>query len=212
MLLHYTDSYIKTTSVISGLVFPIIGFHCKLTAPGLTLVDTAATTATVSWNSIDPTDEYALRITYTKHWTSTEFYTSDTVFQFTGLNPGGTYQVQVSRGCRYTTTSYDTVVYSNGSDSIQFTLPKQTEGIDEAEGLPFDLQPNPASGSVVLTLDAVEGGTVTVTDLAGREVLQQPLQPGAKRHKIDIGQLPAGAYLVRVATPTATGTRRLLVR
>ena len=227
-------------ALIYPYIIPIVKLRC--TTPREWAVEHEENALTFSWQHFDGVEGYEMVVNNVTAQDSTvaTILDPDAVsHSLYGLDTTNNYyRIKLRKLCRYATDDYDTIVRSEWTEAFAFGTPPPpdpdtiapgndtivpgndtiTPGIDTtgirnlAEGLPFDLQPNPASGSVVLTLDAVEGGTVTVTDLAGREVLQQPLQPGAKRHKIDIGQLPAGAYLVRVTTPTATGTRRLLVR
>ena len=87
-----------------------------------------------------------------------------------------------------------------------------TTGIHLAGSLRLELQPNPASDMVELTLDAPDGGRLTLTDLAGREVLQMAIPAPTTTLHLDIHTLPAGAYLLKVSTPTGTASRRLLVQ
>ena len=201
-------------SGVWGLVFPIVGFHCKKATLGLEQTGVEEGEASVRWRS-DTVDDavYQVRLTYTKKWLDTTFVTSDTTFHFTGLLPGAHYRVEVRSSCRYTTQAYDTVVFSERwSSSVEFTMPGDTIGLAEASGMPFGLQPNPASGSVTLTVADADGGTATLTDLAGREVLQVALAPGRTEHRLDIGALAPGTYLLRLVTPAGTGIRRLLVQ
>ena len=87
------------------------------------------------------------------------------------------------------------------------------------EGSPlFTLTPNPTTGEVTVSLGQPpltppEGGermTLTIHDAAGNEVMHKELaRPGIS---IDLSAFPAGAYFVTLATPTASGTQKLVVK
>jgi len=77
----------------------------------------------------------------------------------------------------------------------------------------MSLYPNPASGAfnVVLDLPAREDVSVSVFSMLGQEMFRTALgQTQARTISVQAG-LPAGAYLVRVATPTRTHTQVLVV-
>jgi uncharacterized repeat protein (TIGR01451 family) len=82
----------------------------------------------------------------------------------------------------------------------------------------WTLSPNPADGSTVtLTARLRTAGRVeiAVLDLLGRSVGRRQVveaPTGLLRHRLEVGALPAGAYIVRLTTPTgATTSRRLLI-
>lgn len=77
----------------------------------------------------------------------------------------------------------------------------------------FEVYPNPASGNVTLQLFEEPGKEtrVTVRDLWGRVIFVQAVN-GAT-HTLNVGDLPAGMYLVSVASgPASMGVRKLMVR
>jgi hypothetical protein len=89
---------------------------------------------------------------------------------------------------------------------------------DTTAALGLSAAPNPFSGRATLTVTLAEAGTVrlTVYDLLGREVrvlADGPLAAGAHRVALDGAGLPAGVYLVRLATPQGVAAERVtLVR
>ena len=125
---------------------------------------------------------------------------SQTTAEAIGLS-AGTYTVTVtdSLGCTYT-------------DSVEVPL---NVGITEAAaGIDrLQLSPNPSQGRFALSLDLQRAQAVQlrVLDLQGRELRTFSL-PSAASHQqeLDLGELPAGLYLLRVATETGFATRRLI--
>ena len=93
--------------------------------------------------------------------------------------------------------------------------PVEQEGMVEAvaDGRLFRLAPNPASGDVRFETEGegFEGGVLTVSDAAGREVLRRELSAGTRRATLEVSGLPAGTYFVTLTTAAGTGTRRLVI-
>ncbi len=133
------------------------------------------------------------------------------------------YQARLRARCRHACPVHDTVMWSPWTDPIFFYTgdhmpdtshhqPPEPEGIATVGGaLPFVLAPNPAHGSVTLTLDhtPTPGTILTVYDATGREVLRLPLHDRATRFTTE--NLSAGLYTVTVSGPQGMSTRRLSV-
>ncbi|RAK68347.1 T9SS type A sorting domain-containing protein [Hymenobacter edaphi] len=82
--------------------------------------------------------------------------------------------------------------------------------------LAWDAYPNPVADALTISADLPAGSRVTVEllDALGRPVRQQPvaLPGGALRHTLDVRDLPAGLYLLRLRTPQGLSTSRSVVR
>ena len=78
----------------------------------------------------------------------------------------------------------------------------------------FSLMPNPAWGSVSCVLhDAgLVGGTLTVVNALGQEVLRKAVEPGNRVVELPIANLPQGVYFVTLTTPSHTTMQKLLVK
>ena len=105
-------------------------------------------------------------------------------------------------------------------DTDLFVLPEmwatgfcvEPEGIAEVSGqVHFALAPNPAHGSVTLTLEGMpaHGTVLTIHDGAGREVLRRVLHERVTR--IETKGLATGVYTVTVSNPQGMSTHRLSV-
>jgi hypothetical protein len=79
----------------------------------------------------------------------------------------------------------------------------------------FSVYPNPSSGLFILEMPiaANTSGTVTVMDVNGRALYAERLtmQEGMLYHSIDLGALPNGIYVVRVATENEFATERIQI-
>ena len=114
-----------------------------------------------------------------------------------------------------TFTIRDVTVTQDTSFTALFKSKYDTEGLQEvvAEGARFSLLPNPASGSVLCVVDgeSFEGGVLTVTDAAGRELMRHELAPLTASLRLDLSALPAGTYFVTLATPQGSSTQKLIL-
>lgn len=79
------------------------------------------------------------------------------------------------------------------------------------EEVPFVLFPNPAHDYVRCELDEtdVHEAAVSIVDLWGREVLQQPIR--AKATVLPLSELPRGMYWVRLFTPRGVSVQKLML-
>jgi hypothetical protein len=124
------------------------------------------------------------------------------------------YMARVRTQCDHRCHVHDTVLEGDWSDTVVFSL--WADGIDGAVSdggrTLFDLAPNPARGSVTVTLaEAFGGGVLTVADAAGREVLRKELAPQTRTTVIGVSELPAGTYFVTLATAEGSSVRKLVV-
>ncbi len=223
----FTATYIG--SEYSSSTFPIVKLHCS--TPRDWSITTAADSAVLTWQHFDGAEGYELMVNNITQCDSSVLLISDPdAVQHTlqGLDSNSYYHVRLRKLCRYATPTYDTIVPSDWTEvftignptppcdttdtTIVDTTIVDTTGIHLAGSLRLELQPNPASDMVELTLDAPDGGRLTLTDLAGREVLQMAIPAPTTTLHLDIHALPAGAYLLKVSTPNGTASRRLLVQ
>ena len=118
-----------------------------------------------------------------------------------GITMDTDYVVYVRSLC----TVRDTV-WSEWCDGVPFSL--RPQGIEAVEATGVALQPNPASGAVLLTAEADLMG-VEVYTAAGAPFLRLPAT-GRSMH-LDTTAWPTGTYLLVIVTGQGTVTRRLTV-
>ena len=201
--------WIKGTRLSMELVWPIIeidttvppDFVClPLEDLHVTALDTFA--ATVAWSDVSAqTTEVEVRYgptaTPNANWrTLTVAGGSRSTTLSLPREEFADYAVMVRPLCDSLKTS------AAWSDTVFFTLPRDTVGIlspHAATG--FTLQPNPATGSVTLTLsESSLPAEVEVVDLSGRTVLAW--RATSPTLTLPLDGLPAGTYLVRAAGHT----------
>lgn len=91
-----------------------------------------------------------------------------------------------------------------------------TAPLPEGAGLALSIAPNPARGSVVvtLTLDGPGAASVIVYDVLGRKMAvlhDGPLAAGTNSLRLDVTGLPPGVYVVRAAANRSAASQRITV-
>ena len=194
-----------------GKLFPIVRLRCA--TPTVRLEGGDAHSVSVSWSTVEQPEQYqiALAPAGTDPSEGTVVTLPDTVLNYTfiGLDSAGDYEIRVRKGCRYRTSSYDTTAYSDWSEPIDF----QVVGIGEVEmGLNFSVCPNPARGSVEVTLGSplTAEARLTLSDVGGRNLFCLTLPAGCRCRVLDIGDLSAGIYILKLVTQGSLVVRRLM--
>ena len=178
-----------------GAIFPIVRLRC--TAPYLSMAGHEGDATTVRWWQAEAGESYqvALGPYGSSPESATVVATTDTFHTFTGLQADSIYSAWVRKACRYTTTGYDTLVWSEWSRPVQFFM----VGIGEVDDLALRVAAR--EGCIVVEgLDAGEGAEVY--DMLGRRV-------AALTSDGVTAPLPQGLYLVR--TTAHSRPRRVAV-
>ncbi|GAB4252740.1 MAG: hypothetical protein Kow0027_17630 [Saprospiraceae bacterium] len=85
----------------------------------------------------------------------------------------------------------------------------------QAEDLKMSLYPNPAASEVTVLLEGLgdKTGTLVISDLLGRTILQQRLEPGQMLVNLDLAEhdLGSGIYQVVLSTETEQLVQRLVI-
>ena len=100
-------------------------------------------------------------------------------------------------------------------DTVFNALFVSEDGIEEAESgdALFQLSPNPTTGDVRCVLYSLptHGGSLTVLDALGHEVLRQRVEPYMWSATLPTSHLPQGVYFVTLTTVEKTCTQKLVV-
>ena len=70
---------------------------------------------------------------------------------------------------------------------------------------------NPATGKLTVKTDNPGPTRIELTDAGGRPVLTYTMMNGKIAAVLNVGQLPAGAYIVRCTAYEKTGMRRVMI-
>ena len=105
------------------------------------------------------------------------------------------------------------VVTQDTAFTAIFVSREAIEAVPEGDA-GFSLMPNPAWGSVSCALhDAgLAGGTLTVVNALGQEVLRKDVAPQTQVVELSVENLPQGVYYVTLTTPRLTTMQKLLVK
>ena len=134
-------------------------------------------------------------------------------------------------GCDFTATidrceSCDTRGMVNDADvvdgSTEYSTVAYNEDITESEGTghtygPFVnpqvvLYPNPSNGEVAIDIEGELDFILLYNSMGQLVEGWKPVSINENHVTLDVSALPEGAYLVRIATPSGTTTKKLLVR
>lgn len=109
--------------------------------------------------------------------------------------------------------TYDEIIASVLDGTFAFPT-----GISEKESATnqVSIYPNPASGYTRLSVDLESAGSLTVSiiNLCGQEVynVNESASSGNYTMNLDVSDLPAGVYLVKVTAGNNIGTKKLIIR
>ena len=123
------------------------------------------------------------------------------------------YEVHIRALCEKECGGEDTTVWSEWSWPVYFGVQLgRPSGVEETGGeVRFVLSPNPARGTVAVTLAEPTGKAVelTVRDASGRKVRSMTF--AGQSAMVDISGLAAGSYIVTLVTADGEATSRRLV-
>lgn len=197
-----------------GTFFPIL--HLRCTAPrGLRVEDLGAEGYVAQWAADTNAEDFEVAVCYTSQQPDNAqryIQAGASLEAHIGtLSPDTTYRIHVRKRCSFTTSAYSDTVYGQWSAPV---LVMATSGIEAASDrrLQFSVQPNPASGRTTVELDGETEGELTLMDVYGRPIRNVALTRGQRRVEVPLAGLSAGTYLLRLTTPTAIATRRLMVK
>lgn len=137
------------------------------------------------------------------------------------INTGGGLIFENSAGFWYF-TNVEKVVndIASHSDSITFAVGDSgqiivntdlvTLGIRDREEVRFSLCPNPATDRIQIAVPTEPVKRCTITDVAGRIILDKTFTASKTVTSIDVSRLSAGSYLLTVETESGVGTRQFL--
>lgn len=84
-------------------------------------------------------------------------------------------------------------------------------GVNKAQLLNFSMFPNPSDGQITLQLPSdANQAKVRIFDYLGKTLVQKSINSSNKT--LDVSNLNAGIYFVRIQTDTKVGTKKLVIR
>ena len=195
-------------------IFPILdtlfGTPCAAVT-GLQTVEADSLWATLMWSADARHHEWevAYRPTDDSLGSDSVVTVSVPTVTLTGLTPGTAYSVRVRGLC-------DIENYSPWSDTLQFvttfTSPDTVPYVDPLGIGNLDrftrMMPNPAH-DVVSVFSSYQLQGVTVYDLTGRQLIEQPAE--GMTATVNVAVLPRGTYILAIRTLQGTATKKLVV-
>lgn len=75
----------------------------------------------------------------------------------------------------------------------------------------FDVYPNPATDIVSLSMEATGPAYLQGFSTIGKLVFEKTLPAAVGNVQLDVADWPAGIYLMKIQTPNAEGTKKLII-
>ncbi|MCF8304129.1 MAG: T9SS type A sorting domain-containing protein, partial [Bacteroidales bacterium] len=124
--------------------------------------------------------------------------------QSAGIEKGLSFTPEASYGDAYTGHTYPE---GDGRYSIAKATAMQA-GLDSGEGMSFKVYPNPADDHI--KVESNQPAMLTITGTNGQTIMKK--QVSIEKQNIDISELPAGIYTIRMITENQTENHKLIVR
>lgn len=159
--------------------------------PVIKLVDMHNTRAVVYWDTVKTAVAYEIALTTSP--TPPEYGTTITKTEnlFSFLDPGKTYYVHLRANCNtmYARSDWDTKEFATWAVGVS--------DVDNIDGM-MEVYPNPAIDVLTVSLGKkINGGTITIMDITGKQLMKQTAESG--KINIDINELQPGVYIVQYA-------------
>ena len=114
-----------------------------------------------------------------------------------------------ANNCSSTTCDSTYKLFPQGGNMQYLVVESSAAGISENSISEISVFPNPANDVIEVSFPEWEKGTLTITDMTGREVHAQSMN--ANNTKVNLADVPAGCYTLSIKTETRTGHSRIMV-
>jgi hypothetical protein len=210
----YVHGYCGSANQIAGQWSDTLRFSTSIChdVTNLHAAEITPTSIALAWDSVPGAQDYTV-----EYYPANDQSHAITVvsvdtnhFVATDLSPRTSYEFIVRSRCT------DDIV-SEGTNITLRTLDEVGIAHTDSAHLRCLLSPNPAKGTTTIRIQGwnpSEGNelTLTVSDLSGRDLLKRVVEcHGNCRVTIDLSDLAAGAYFVRIKGQNSTAVRRLIV-
>lgn len=151
------------------------------------------TTISLSWNAVDNATTYNIYQGATKLITVTE-----TTYLVTGLQPNTNYCFTVT-------------ALNNGGESLESDEACATtkgDGIDENTAS-FNIYPNPVENELFITTE-VNVEEISIYDIYGRQAMSQQVNKSTNQQVVNVADLNAGIYFVKIVTDNGEVVKRFV--
>lgn len=213
--LNYSPASLQMVSGTSGM------FHANvqngMLANGTSGTNMALTQSVVNrtWFIQEPAQTGALNANLQVQWKATEEMNSfDRTHAFISHYNGTIWDASTIGAATAATGSYYQMTRTNVTSFSPFAIVDQNAvtGIDKvaATNVTLSLYPNPAANFVTIDFKNADAKSVEVYNEIGSKVYSMNVTDKTSAHKIDISNLPAGVYYVKVATATTPIIKKLI--
>ena len=186
----------------ASVSFTTLAEPCEDTPINLQVNNITTTTATIGWTAVGSATEWKVQYRQqgTTQWQEATVQT--TSYDMEGLTPNTTYEVQVKAVC----------ASGSESDYVSTSFTTQTVGIDNiilAQSI--SLMPNPADNYIELTVNSNVNVKEAVVFNAFGQMIQK-VELNDNHARIDLSDMAAGMYFVRVNSDNVSATKKFIKR
>ncbi|MDD3526305.1 MAG: T9SS type A sorting domain-containing protein, partial [Bacteroidales bacterium] len=129
--------------------------------------------------------------------------------------PGGNYQLVCNAPDYQQSSIYNVVLVDGGTTTVNFYLYPATEeygspttGTSNPENRSISIWPNPAGN--ILNLEITGGSNIEIVSPSGVKMLSK--SNCSQQERIDVRQLPAGVYFVKITTGENVSIHKVMIR
>jgi Secretion system C-terminal sorting domain len=103
-------------------------------------------------------------------------------------------------------------LYSLGCDHAGCAIPTSTGEVEDGKKV-FVLSPNPADRLLTITFGTLISSDtkVNLIDLQGRIIQSEILKKGEISHPIDVSNISAGIYFIKISNPSESVTKKVII-
>ncbi|MEX2596488.1 MAG: T9SS type A sorting domain-containing protein [Salibacteraceae bacterium] len=112
-------------------------------------------------------------------------------------------------------TSYSVSLEVNngcGIDIATIVVTPDPLSVQDLEAGDFSVYPNPALDVVNITTNDIGAGNIQLLDLSGRVIVEAPANAGSNNHQIDVSNIAAGSYMVRISNDGSVNLKQLIIQ
>ena len=109
-------------------------------------------------------------------------------------------------------TADDGSAWTNGTAAaVRLAINDYAVGIDEAKTALFSVSPNPSNGVFTVTANNADNYTLEVINVLGEVVSAKSIE-GSMNETVNVSELNAGIYFVKVSTATSQNVQRVVIK
>ena len=99
-----------------------------------------------------------------------------------------------------------------GIDLASMEVTPDPLGVEDIEEGTFAVYPNPANDVVNVVTNNADAGSIMIMDMSGRTIIELSIASGSNTHTVNVSDLAAGSYMVKVANDNSATVQSLIIQ